>query len=118
MTPPPDEVAEALDSVIKRDNSYPLSLEEFQALKNARAALNAHCEHWIKTTDRLPEKPNKKSYEYVDCLIYHEGEIKMRPWNCEHLCWDDEYYDAHFCDPLEPTHWMPLPPPPTSERAK
>lgn len=66
-------------------------------------------QEWIKTSDRLPEKPGQKSYEYVDCLIFHKGEIKQRPWNCEHLCWDDEHYDDHYCDPLEPTHWQPLP---------
>lgn len=70
---------------------------------------------WIKTTDRLPEKPCLKSYEYVDCLIYHRGKIKQRPWNCEHLCWDDEHYDDFYCAPTDPTHWQPLPAPPHTE---
>lgn len=55
---------------------------------------------WVKTKDRLPEKPGKKSYEYVDCLIYHNGEILQRPWNCEHLCWDDAHYDDFFLRPF------------------
>ena len=67
---------------------------------------------WIKTTDRLPEKPGKQRYEYIKCLIYHMGEIKIRPWNCEHLVWDDEERDDFFCNPTEPTHWMLLPEPP------
>jgi hypothetical protein len=67
---------------------------------------------WIKTADRLPEKPGKRSYEYVECLIYHKGQILLRPWNCEHLCWDDEAQNDFYCDPKEPTHWMPLPNPP------
>lgn len=67
---------------------------------------------WIKTSDRLPEKPGLKSYEYVDCLIYVKGEVLQRPWNCEHLCWDDAHYDDFEFHPTEPTHWTPLPPEP------
>ena len=57
---------------------------------------------WIKTSDRLPEKPGKAKYEYVDCLIYFKGEILLRPWNCEHLCWDDEAHDDFFLRPKSP----------------
>ena len=64
---------------------------------------------WIKTTDRLPEKPGVKAYEYVDCLIVVKGEVIQRPWNCEHLCWDDVHYDDFEFHPTEPTHWTPLP---------
>lgn len=67
---------------------------------------------WIRTIDRLPGKPGKKSYEYVDCLIFYRGDILIRPWNCEHHVWDDEEHDDFFCHPTEPTHWMPLPEPP------
>lgn len=65
---------------------------------------------WIKPSDRLPEKPGKCVYEYVDCLIVHQGEVKMRPWNCEHLCFDDEDYDDFFCTAGEIEWWMPVPP--------
>jgi len=71
---------------------------------------------WIKTSDRLPEKPGKRDYEYVDCLIFYKGEVLKRPWNCEHLCWDDEHYDDHFCDPKEPSHWMLVPAAPIADR--
>ncbi len=64
---------------------------------------------WVKPQDALPTKPGKKSYEYVDCLIVHKGEIKMRPWNCEHLCFDDEHYDDFFCDASDVELWRPLP---------
>ena len=64
---------------------------------------------WTKTRDRLPEKPGKANYEYVQCLIVYKGQMLKRPWNCEHLCWDDEEMDDHFCEPYEATHWMPLP---------
>ena len=63
---------------------------------------------WVRTVDRLPGKPGKDSYEHVDCAIFRKGEILCRPWNCEHLCWDDEDRDDFFCDALEPTHWMRL----------
>ncbi len=64
---------------------------------------------WISTSEHLPEKPGKASYEYVECLIYVKGEILLRPWNCEHLCWDDAHHDDFEFHPTEPTHWMPLP---------
>jgi hypothetical protein len=62
---------------------------------------------WIRvlSEDDLPKKPGVESYEYVDCLIFHEGEVKHRPWNCEHRCWDDEECDDFFCAPLAPTHY-------------
>lgn len=64
---------------------------------------------WIKTADRLPEKPGLSSYEQIDCLIFHNGEIKHRVWNCEHLVWDDSDGDDFYCRPKDPTHWMPFP---------
>lgn len=62
---------------------------------------------WIRilSEDDLPKKPGIHSYEHVDCLIFHEGEVKHRPWNCEHLCWDDEDGDDFYCAPLAPTHY-------------
>lgn len=65
-------------------------------------------ELWISTKERLPEKPGISSYEYVDCLILYKGDILLRPWNCEHLCWDDEHRDDYFLDPQEPSHWLPI----------
>lgn len=74
---------------------------------------------WIKITSlgSLPNGPGRETYEYVDCLIYHKGEIKMRPWNCEHLCWDDEDRDDFYCDAMEPSHYMIVPAPPASDTA-
>ena len=67
---------------------------------------------WISVELKLPEKPGLASYEHVDCLIFIKGEILQRPWNCEHLCWDNAYGDNFEFNPKEPTHWMPLPEPP------
>ena len=64
-------------------------------------------DEWVRTADRLPEKPGIKDYEYVDCWIFVNGEVLQRPWNCEHLVWDDVYYDDAEFEPLEPSHWMP-----------
>jgi hypothetical protein len=67
---------------------------------------------WIKTSERLPQKPGVADYEHVWCLIVHKGEVIMRPWNCEHGCWDQEDGDDFQFEATEPSHWMPLPEPP------
>lgn len=65
---------------------------------------------WIPTTEKLhPEKPGKRPYEQVPCLIMKNGRILLRQWNCEHLVWDDEDGDDFFCEAKEVTHWMLLP---------
>lgn len=70
---------------------------------------------WIETKNRLPEKPGIEGYEYVRCLIYVAGSREIGMWNCEHLCWDDEHGDDFRYHPTQPTHWMPLPPPPQEQ---
>jgi len=70
---------------------------------------------WIKTSDRLPEKPGIKRYEQIPCLVVRagrRGHVELLVWNCEHLCWDDSEGDDHDCDPYQVSHWMPLPEPP------
>lgn len=67
---------------------------------------------WISTKDRLPEKPGKVSYEYVECWIVYKGRVLQRPFNCEHQCFDDMERDDHFCEPHEADWWMPFPEPP------
>lgn len=66
-----------------------------------------------ETKNKLPEKPGLRSYEYVKCLIFVNGSWEIGMWNCEHLCWDDDECDDFRYHPHEPTHWSPLPPPPT-----
>lgn len=64
---------------------------------------------WTKTADALPEKPGKHSYEYVWCIIrMKNGDTLIRPWNCEHLVWDDEHCDDFQFDPKEPLAWIAL----------
>ena len=70
---------------------------------------------WIKTRDSLPVKPGKASYEQIPCLIFVNGEIELSVWNCEHLVWDDSSGDDFRYSPHQPSHWQPLPPPPTED---
>lgn len=61
---------------------------------------------WISVNDRLPEKD-------MECLIYLDKDRVKSVWNSYHLCWDDRHSDDYLCDPKTPTHWMPLPEPPS-----
>jgi predicted metal-dependent hydrolase len=72
---------------------------------------------WIKTEDRLPTRLDSShdSSEYIDCYIFIDNQVKERPWNIHHECWDDRGYDDFEYEATEPTHWMkapdfPLPP--------
>ncbi len=64
--------------------------------------------NWIKTSEALPQKPGKASYEVIPCVIWVKGEPKLSMWNCEHLCWDDEEGDDWRYDPTTPTHWAEI----------
>lgn len=73
---------------------------------------------WIKTSDRLPEKTGNVSYEQIPCLVVYKGYVEILLWNCQDLCWDGNDGDDYECDPLDVTHWMPLPEPPKKEEQK
>jgi len=114
-----DKIREALEEIaLQCEDPYGTPDEDRELFRSvalrARALISIlpSCEGWIPTTERLPEKPGKSNYEYVECLIFYKGEILMRPWNCEHQVWDDEEHDDFFCVPTAPTHWRPLPSPP------
>lgn len=63
---------------------------------------------WRKTSDEQPQKPGISAYEYVPCIVWMDGEIKLLQWNCQHLCWDDEFGDDHFAEAIDVDYWMPL----------
>ena len=66
---------------------------------------------WNKTTDGLPQKPGKRDYEQIECLIMlPNGDLEISVWNCEHLVWDDAEGDDFRHDPGYPTHWLALAP--------
>lgn len=89
------------------DRMYNLGLREAARLVEAYKETPPK---WNSTAEGIyPQKPNLSDYEYVDCLVVYHGEILMRPWNCEHLCWDREDRDDFFCKPNDVTHWMPVP---------
>ena len=69
---------------------------------------------WIKTSERLPCRFDSKHDDnhHIDCYIFINNEVKERPWNIHHECWDDRSYDDFDFDALSPSYWMikPLPP--------
>jgi len=124
MTPTDEMVraaAEAIYNVWAKNREVEATWEECVRLKHSiareaeeegRAALSAAlAAMWQDPKLVLPKKPGLRDYEYVDCLILYKGEVLKRPWNCEHLCWDDEHYDDFFCHPTDPTAWTFLPAP-------
>lgn len=75
---------------------------------------------WIKTSKSIPNRIDLADEigkgvvdnDYADCYIYIDGEIKKRPFNFTHACWDDDQYDDFEYESSRPTHWMlahPLP---------
>ncbi len=64
---------------------------------------------WTLTKDALPERPGKERYEHVWCIVrMPNGDTLIRPWNCEHLCWDDEAADDFAFEPTKPVAWMAI----------
>jgi hypothetical protein len=62
---------------------------------------------WVSTKDKqYPDRQGK--WEHVPCLVIRKGQILIRPWNSEHLVWDDEDGDDFFCDASEISYWMLL----------
>ena len=68
---------------------------------------------WISVNDELP-----KEEDYY--LISSNYGIVVRSFNVYHNCWDDEQADDYWSDAIggKVTHWMPLPPPPSSHNAE
>ena len=55
----------------------------------------------------------------VTTAYWGDAQVWDVPWNdaTQNLHWvrwecEDYFYSEHLLDELEPTHWMPLPPPP------
>lgn len=65
---------------------------------------------WIvpKGLADMPAKPGVERYEYVECLVLYKGRLLLRPWNCEHLVFDDEQHDDFFCDWSDVSAYRPL----------
>lgn len=85
--------------------------EANEALKKFQTAV-ANKPRWIPTTEQLPE-------DLTRVIVFCEDGVSYGL--CEHLIADDEevveWHDfLHY--PITPTHWMPLPEPPTAEEGE
>ena len=64
---------------------------------------------WISVTERLPK-------EFVSVLVYMPEERPLPTVHEGFLAREGVWYANHFDrDPMEITHWMPLPEPPKEE---
>ena len=81
-------------------------------LRRKLSELKASEGEWISVDERLPEKDGKSN---IWCLTYEVSrEIKCRPYNEYHQCWDTEDGDDFYTAPKggKVIYWMKLPNPP------
>lgn len=79
------------------------------ALREQESAENAHCNSWIPVTERLPEL-------FVSVLVYMPDERPLPTVHEGFLAREGMWYANHFNrEPMEITHWMPLPETPEDE---
>ena len=65
---------------------------------------------WIPTAERLPENPEGfPGNDHVPCLCVWKHEMRIMQWNAYYKVWDDADGDDFFCQPVDVSHWMPLP---------
>ena len=97
-----------MSDLVKRLRNYsvrdPMREEAANRIEELEAALR-----WNKTADGLPQKPGKRDYEQIECLIMlPTGEIEVSMWNCEHLVWDDAEGDDFRFYSDYPALWLDL----------
>ena len=68
---------------------------------------------WIYTKDRLPEDLSESYLIYSE----YEGDYAYGVWVGDYVKDIESWFDAGG-DKVHPTHWMPLPPPPSESRDK
>lgn len=61
--------------------------------------------NWISIQENLPKTNDS-------FLVVYRGQILIRMWNPDEVCWDDEDGDDYWKDVNDVSHWMPLPEPP------
>ena len=87
-----------------------LTWREARRFERALAALGS-CEGWIPTTDRLPEKPGKTKYEYVECLIFLQGRNPHAPMELRSIRFGTTRSTTISLRTDCATHWRPPSPP-------
>jgi len=68
---------------------------------------------WIPSSERLPLPSDRADLsDHLPCLCVYTKygpEICILHWNFPFSVWDDSEGDDFFCDPIDVSHWMPLP---------
>jgi len=109
---PTSRMADVLKRHVENCPEHPMSKlkREIEELKSADVSDAKYDWHFTET-ELHPPKPGLKPYEHVDCLIIMKNRpstVLMRPWNCEHLVWDDADYDDFFCETGDVLCWTPI----------
>lgn len=104
-----DEADAVMDAYEARIKELEEQCTKYQAeLMNNDPALNC-VPKWISVKDRLPE-------EYNEMLVYDcDGSIYVAELIDNGDC--KRWMTSFFVTTIENTHWLPLPPPPTTEES-
>jgi hypothetical protein len=94
--------------IIIREKFGPILTDIGETMDMAIAALREQPQ-WISVEERLPTP-------FVSVLVYMPGERPLPTVHEGFLAREGMWYANHFDrEPLEITHWMPLPEPPKEE---
>lgn len=95
------------NALSKKDDEYMVNDDTQVGIEFAFEQLQKQDE-WFGVNERLPTRfdSTHESNHHIDCYIFINGEVKERPWNIHHECWDDREYDDFEYSAKDPSHWM------------
>lgn len=94
-----------------------MNLHNFCSLREDCEIKNKNM-NWIKTSEQIPLKTGKSSYEQIACLVVRNGDIRIAVWNFQECSWDTEDGDDFLCEASGCPYWAELPELPNKKHPK